>query len=968
MAPTLAELEARLAAKGAELQKAQADLAKAEARSAKLKTYLEGFRAQAVSTTALADKYRALQEDHGAVQAALTAAQAEAAGLRAQLAREATEAEKRLNAALRAARQGAVSAGGEGASRKSQPEAGAAEPEGGQAQQQSQAEVLRLQQTVGQLRAELSAARDQLGHLLEQQEQQQALADAARTAAAANGTASTAAAGGRKRGGRGRGKSGPNGAAGSVARAGESSDSEGSSWDGNTLAEPAPTAAATEAASAGEAGAQMQALQALLDEIAAGGRALRATVGGMAVQLRGVSRTHRLLRAAFGSGPGGGGDPDGMEDDADAAFADLAGFRDEEAGVGTTGAGAAGTAATATAASGALALVQPLALVRRSRGRPRKERPPSELLATLLDGRAMCPRFEQQRQVVRWLLQVAREADVLIAQGQQQGFLLSAADLVHAAADARRHRYDQHSKLGPQQRSHPHDSTSHGVAGGGAACCRHGSIVPLSCLVVSWPAAMAAPNSAKAVAPQQRGPGHNSHTGHSSGSGLWDAGGGAAEGALVAAPLSTALQVAAQLLALERLAAAVSELQVGPVGQEGGVGPGWLLPPLPAELGAQTEAVAAAALLRVVLEQHQHAQAHTSAAAGSGTGNAAAAKLPAGDSARAMGVVKAATTNAGATPAEPSNSSLDEALTASLQEARSATSELAGRLVGLLLAAAPTSEPGAQTAATATCVLASAAGGGAGQRSGAAAGPYVSALQQALLVLCHLLPYEQVYGSVLAPLAAALMAAIAPLGGSAEGGLDGGAGAAQQKPQLQQLLETCSRSPTAVRALGEAFADVACQALLSTQTSAITASAGQGAAAATGRVLRQGLSSACSGVGVPVADELSLAPWVVELLEQGRPGEEAAGGGGGSGAEHLVQVEAGHGETGARPALHSAGAKAAAVGAGDWDMEGGEDLGGPEAGHGGGGDSESEADGAGGEPPGPLQFEAEVAGSDEADN
>lgn len=258
------------------------------------------------------------------------------------------------------------------------------------------------------------------------------------------------------------------------------------------LAQVGEQAAAVAEATAGAAVAAVEARLVLqLDEIAAGGRALRATVGGMAVQLRGVSRTHRLLRAAFGSGPGGGGDPDGMEDDADAAFADLAGFRDEEAGVGTTGAGAAGgrhqqhqqqqgqlwlmaatapaatgapprqalpppqaqgqgqgqehrdkrrrlnmdpnqhmglsypaaaaagprtapvvappqpqpqplpaprtapftattagTAATATAASGALALVQPLALVRRSRGRPRKERPPSELLATLLDGRA----------------------------------------------------------------------------------------------------------------------------------------------------------------------------------------------------------------------------------------------------------------------------------------------------------------------------------------------------------------------------------------------------------------------------------------------------------------------------------------------------------------------------------------------------------------------------------------------------
>lgn len=50
MAPTLAELEARLAAKGAELQKAQADLAKAEARSAKLKTYLVGLGARVLGS------------------------------------------------------------------------------------------------------------------------------------------------------------------------------------------------------------------------------------------------------------------------------------------------------------------------------------------------------------------------------------------------------------------------------------------------------------------------------------------------------------------------------------------------------------------------------------------------------------------------------------------------------------------------------------------------------------------------------------------------------------------------------------------------------------------------------------------------------------------------------------------------------------------------------------------------------
>ncbi|GLI64274.1 hypothetical protein VaNZ11_007490, partial [Volvox africanus] len=66
--PKVADLEAKLKAKEADLEAAQSALVKAEASRAKLKQYLEAFREQAISTTEIINRFKNLQQDYDSLQ------------------------------------------------------------------------------------------------------------------------------------------------------------------------------------------------------------------------------------------------------------------------------------------------------------------------------------------------------------------------------------------------------------------------------------------------------------------------------------------------------------------------------------------------------------------------------------------------------------------------------------------------------------------------------------------------------------------------------------------------------------------------------------------------------------------------------------------------------------------------------------------------------------------------------------
>ncbi|GFR41786.1 hypothetical protein Agub_g2548 [Astrephomene gubernaculifera] len=326
------------------------------------------------------------------------------------------------------------------------------------------------------------------------------------------------------------------------------------------------------------------------------------------------------------------------------------------------------------------------------------------------------------------------------------------------------------------------------------------------------------------------------------------------EAQLVTQPLQVAMLIAVQLLALEQLAAAASsccpEVTAGPHAPSF---PAPLAPPLAAKeaaaaapaapstagvlqllagLDVHAEAVAAAGLLRALAEH--------SGALGGGQGKAAAAVRPpqpppphllpgvlevlaATGAVRCKPVAEAAGTALADGKAEDAAGRagqgerglvgcgpLDALLASALQQARSALSELAARLMGLMLVAVTEQSRHEHGGVAAAAVDAGAGAAGQGRPSSdpRVTVAYIDSLRQALLLTCHFLPYGEVYDRVLREAVAVIGVLIAG-GSTAAGGGQGRSGTASAEAVAAALLGAEGLPTGTVAPLGDAAASAA---------------------------------------------------------------------------------------------------------------------------------------------------------------